>query len=72
MNAPEIICPRCKKPVLKVTILYNRHGAYTRCAECGREIRLIRQPQPVQPRQRPHMSKKERRQQRAKTEGGVQ
>jgi hypothetical protein len=60
LNKPLLVtCHRCRKSH-EAKPEYSRRGVFTRCPVCGHEIRLTRIPQPVQPRHKVHMSKKER------------
>lgn len=66
----KIKCRRCGYAANPV-VQHNRRSAFTCCPSCGLEIRLNRAVQPVLPRNRPHMKKKERLRLRAQQKGAA-
>jgi DNA-directed RNA polymerase subunit RPC12/RpoP len=55
----EMKCPKCKAEIEKPMLMHDQHGEYLRCPNCLVKLRLYSLPR-VEPRSRPHMSKKER------------
>jgi uncharacterized Zn finger protein (UPF0148 family) len=56
---PLVKCRRCTNSHTP-RVEYHGTRIFTRCPICGHEIRLARIPQPVKPRHKVHMSKKDR------------